>query len=93
MKRRLLKAAILLYCVLALFESSVATSIDQQREGAIQRAYGQIKEYKSSSRWFMDLPPFIYNMCAIYYVVPDCMAEMFGDEFDISSMLEEICPA
>ena len=43
-------------------------------------------------RWYMNLPPFLYNMCAMYYVVPDCMDEMFGEEFDIASLIAEVCP-
>lgn len=38
-----------------------------------------------------NFPSFIYNLCSMYYVVPDCLGEMFGDEFDISSIAETVC--
>lgn len=99
MKQKLSNVAILalLYCSLFITHGTAAavaeTSVNQRSADiALREARDGLQAYKSY-KWFMNLPPFIYNMCAMYYVVPDCMEEMFGDEFDISSMLEEICPA
>ena len=64
--------------------------LDTKREAAAEKAR-KLRELKGS-KWYVNLPPFIYNMCALYYVVPDCVGEMFGEEFDIASLIAEICP-
>ena len=104
MKERRLSLLVALLCCGFLLSLSLAdeaeTSADQQSALVMQargndvraRLKAQLQDYKNNNRWYIDLPPFIYNMCALYYVVPDCVSEMFGEEFDVSSMLEEICP-
>lgn len=80
-------AAVLLLSLLLLAD---ATPYAVVKVGARS---GNLKEYKNH-RWFMDqLPTVLYNLCALYYVSPDCLDDLFGEDFDITSMVEEICPS
>ena len=106
-QRRLLGALMLLFCTLTLAMSVLEAAArdgmsvqegdtegeerkDAKREAAAEKTR-KLRELKES-KWYVNLPPFLYNMCALYYVVPDCIDEMFGEDFDIASMLAEICP-
>ena len=53
----------------------------------------ELRNFKTSRYYFDNLPPFIYNMCALYYVMPDCLDELFGEDFDIASLIQEVCPS
>ncbi len=91
MKDRKLSTFILLVSALVVLShlaSAKNTDLHYHREAAglqIQNSY----------KWFMsygdNFPSFLYNLCALYYVVPDCLGEMFGDEFDIESIVEDVC--
>ncbi len=51
-----------------------------------------LKEVQSH-RWFNQMPSILYNLCALYYINPDCLDDLFGEDFDISSMVAEVCPS
>lgn len=91
-ERRLLYVLLLLFCLLTTATSS---SVTEQTSKQLRRAQSDgettLKTYKNY-RWYINLPPFLYNMCALYYVVPDCLDEMFGEEFDMASLVAEVCP-
>ena len=62
------------------------------------RKYGELNsreelvQYKDYRGILSQLPTVLYNLCALYYVSPECLGEMFGEEFDIASVVEQFCP-
>lgn len=90
------KLVIFLCCHLILPKSWAAPTAELQSAQVLQNA--GLRTYQTDNKWYINLPPFIYDLCALYYMVPDCLSEMFGeeiedfDDFDVSSMLDEICP-
>lgn len=100
MKEQRLQTIVMAFCciLVLLSKSSAATARDAQVGFRIEQLKQTLKNAQLSrdtkdEKWYVNLPPFIYNMCALYYVVPDCLSEVFGEDFDVSSMLEEICPS
>jgi len=80
-------AAILFLSLLLLTEAYPHAAVKVQEGTSGQK---DIKD----SRWFMNqLPPMIYNLCALYYVSPESLDNLFGEEFDVTSMVAEICPS
>ena len=72
--------------LLTIGDASEVRSYHEKSSGENLQNY---KDY----RWFMNqLPTVLYNLCALYYVSPDCLDEMFGEEFDMTSLIEGICP-
>lgn len=81
-----LAAVLLLSMLILTSHASEAPTYNEQTFKETLRTY---KDY----RWFMyQLPTVLYNLCALYYVSPDCLDELFGEDFDITTIVEEICP-
>lgn len=90
MQQKLLAAVLLLSLLLLVNGKPYAVVKVGSRGGS---NLSNLKELKNH-RWFMNqLPTILYNLCALYYVSPDCLDDLFGEDFDISSMVAEICPS
>ena len=84
----LLLAALMLLSLLLLTDAYPRAMVKVQEGKDLQA------DLKGNNRWsFNQLPSMIYNLCALYYVSPDCLDDLFGEDFDISSILADICPS
>lgn len=91
-KIKISRIAVILLCAMIMVTiNTEAKKVDAAAKW--NRATTGLRRHQNH-RWFMaNLPELLYNLCAVYYVMPDCLTEMFGEEFDISSMIEQICPS
>ena len=85
--------ALLLLCVaVTMMQSRSVTYLGGKELATVDLEGMELRSCKSSKNYF-NLPPFLYNMCALYYVMPDCLEELFGEDFDIASLIAEVCPS
>ena len=94
MKKGLVYIVSLLLCMTVFMAGSSRASKRYWRGRELETSDLKGVELKDiqASKYYFNLPPFIYNMCALYYIMPDCLEELFGDDFDIASLVQEVCP-
>ncbi len=96
MKERISYTVVLLLCAAILVQSKAAKTVkvvsgkDLEKAGVDKM---DLENYKNSKfSYFDNMPPFVSNLCTLYYLWPECLDDMFGDDVDMTSMAEQVCP-